>query len=346
VDTDALDAQVREHEARQRAEREADLRYADEMRRMKLAADAYEAEVKHAREAQARTVAAERERQLQLKTVSLDRDISDPRGSIRGERFDEATRLGYGPSSALSFDGEDPRAAERSALQAMQMREWASEQAAEKAHREAMEREEAVRSARELAEAAARADEMEAEFRRLHKAQSASVARDNLALAEEARRAREERKEMDSTVGSAWMPSGLGEESLADGDASDTLGAGRIRVDHYRGMDRQRRRDFLRDQARQAAEKEARRRQEHARVEAEAAERDMFLREAARAEALAREERERQKREHMAALSRQVEEERARREKESRIRRGLDGTGSGVTDGTDTFFRRFGASDR
>ena len=117
-------------------------------------------------------------------------------------------------------------------------------------------------------------------------------------------------------------------------------------MDHYRGMDRTRQREFLRDQAIQAAQREARRRQDAARVEAEREERDLYLREAARAEALMHEQRETQKREHMAALSRQVEEERARREREALARRGVDGSGAGVTDGTDAFFRRFGSSDR
>lgn len=336
MDHGALLAQMREKEERKAQEKAEEAAYCEEMRRMKLAVEAHEAKTKHAKAMRAREAAAESMRLMEAHKAA--KALEEGSGSSLG-RAGDSSRLGAGPASGLVFDGEDPRAAERAALQGIQMREWAEEQVAAKAARAAAERREAEAHARWLAETAEQAEAYERDAGAWRREQAAAVARENGRLAAAAREARAAAR-AEAGVACELLPAGLGEEHVEDGDASGTLGPGRVRTDHFRGFTEAQQRAVMREQAVQAAEAEAARRR--AAVEEARADEEKMLaaRRVARYEAEAALAKAARQREHMAALQRQMAETEGRRRQAAE-----EEAASGPAVG-DAFFSKFGQSDR
>lgn len=340
MDYAALDAQIAEKKERAAAAKEQERRDAEEADRIRMAVAAHEEAAQQERERRARQLAIDRERHLVVLRADPDRRaLSERAGGISAE-----ARMGAGPSSGLVFDGEDLRAPERAALQAAQMREWGREQAEERARRAREEKEEEERFAAFSMRAAEAASSYERDASNAKRQRAAALARENAALAEAARVAREEERRAEAAGPDtrSMLPAGLGEERVEDGDASATLGPGRIRRDHFRGMSEEQLHRMRVEQARQSAEAEAAQRRARAAAERDEEDRREEMRGVARYEAAAAEEKRRRQQEHLAALQRQMADEQRRKQDERKMRMGL----AGGADMTDDFFGKFGQSDR
>lgn len=346
-DLAALEAQMAEKARRAEEAKEADRREAEEHARAMRAVAAHEAAIAEEKRRRAAELTETRARQVESRTLqSSGRMVAGVTAKIGHEHGTAAALAAaapepavLGPSSMRVFDGADPRAVDRAALQSAQLREWARAAEREKeAERAAKAAEEAEFNAKLREALAVRAElEKEAELAALERKRAVMEENRRLALERAEERARAERvRKVEEEVLSTTGPPHLLDEDPAD--ATSMLGSHRVRVDHFRGMTPAMRAKFEREAAEHAAAREAAKAAER---EAEArfvAEQRRAAAEAARLEAAIQAEREAAQRAFREEAARQAEEARRLREERERGRK--------EPTIRPEFFARFGTSDR
>jgi len=265
--------------------------------------------------------------------------LNDPHALKKGapaRMGDQDTRCG--PASLQRFDGEDLRAGERRALQAVQMRRWTEDAHAEKVAKAEAEAEEDALYMQGVQYTHERVQQYEDAMSAEAKRRAAELARENMRLAAASKAAAAEaRRSEQAALKNAHEIPGLIDEHVSDRESR--LGPNRFRPETFRGMSQSEHAAVLEDQRRQAEEAAARKlaeRQEEwedARRSAEVAQR------VAQYEKSVQAEEARRRAQYQADLARQVAERQAAQAAEREAAKEPVNFEGG-------FFGGFGKSDR
>ncbi len=221
---------------------------------------------------------------------------------------DQDTRCG--PASLQRFDGEDLRAGERRALQAVQMRRWTEDAHAAKVAQAEAEAEEDARYMQEVQQTHQRVEQYEEAMAAEAKRRAAELAAENRRLAEASRAAAAEaRRAEQAALRKAHEIPGLIDEHVSDRESK--LGPNRIRPDTFRGMSRSEQAAILEEQQRQAEEAAARKLAERKAEWEEARRSAEVAQQVAQYEKSIEAEEARRRAQYQADLARQVAERQA-----------------------------------
>jgi len=262
VDVNALDQQVQEKKAREAAEAENTLRYAD-------LANYFDNQVCHLVQ-QKRLKEQEIAKgyhnfhvEQQKRHASREWDLNDPE-KLKTEVPPRMGDTPLGPSSLQVFDGEDPRAGARQALQLKQQAEWHKAQCDEKQAAQELEKLEQKELAVTLENQERVMMDVSRDERDLRRAKAIETAKANLALAKEKRDREANEKSRTLAANEAEIRSVQGSNMMTENPGVG-VNAGqphRYRTDHWKGMSQSQLDNISQFQSLQVQENQARRQAE------------------------------------------------------------------------------------
>jgi hypothetical protein len=249
---------------------------------------------------------------------------SSEKASIDSRRRSDATPLDVaacGVSALQTFAGEDSSKRSRELAQAVQLREWNDAEIRAKAERRRVEEEQEAHYSSRLTRIVGLQDSLQEEYDATHQLRKELIARDNDIL-QRAKTVRE-REERERELRAETLEINANVESpllREDPNQSISVSEGRVRTDHWKGMDASERREILlsNDQETEAKRREKERGEE----EVYATQQRLISRHVEREEYASRKRRDDVNSETKKTLALQVEEARRREKEGARDARG------------------------
>ena len=259
MDVDALGQQVQEKKAREAAEAEETLRYAD-------LANYFDNQVCHLvqqKRLKEQEIAKSYHNfhvEQQKKNETREWDLNDP-AKLKTEVPLRHADAPLGPSSLQVFDGEDAAAGSRRALQMAQQSEWHKAQCEEKRAAQEAEKLEQMELAVTLENQERVMMDVSRDERDLRRAKAIETAKANLALAQEKRDREAREKGRELAANEAEIRSVQGSNMMTENpDVGVNAGQPhRYRTDHWKGMSRTQLDNISHFQGLQVQENQARR---------------------------------------------------------------------------------------